>query len=82
MEVPPGKPGPKQWKTRWETAGQPRSIGNLCREPTPFWPTGPRGGTFDCPRGGFSRALGAWRLEYEKIFPDGRDLLDPDFLKI
>ncbi len=35
VEVPPGKPGPEQWKTRWETAGQPRSIGNLCREPTP-----------------------------------------------
>ena len=33
-----GKPGCEQWKTRWEPAGQPRSIGNVRREPTATQP--------------------------------------------
>jgi len=34
VDVSSGKARPERWKTRWETAGQPRSTGKVCREPT------------------------------------------------
>src|SRR5579871_86369 len=40
LDSHPGKSGPDQWTTRWETAGQPRSTGHLYWEPTARISTG------------------------------------------